>query len=126
MFYSLKSMNVSSIDFQIRSLYSISMFCAFLNMLASVLEIRQDFELVQSYLATFLNIHREQLWNINENDLNIKQEIDFWGEEEDDSTKQATDTSQNLLNEQKELTLVRFYNYLHKNILFFLGSRKDI
>lgn len=60
----LKSMNISAIDFQIRSL-SLSAFYPFLEMLLKILEHHKDFELVQTYLASFLNIHNEILWSYN-------------------------------------------------------------
>lgn len=55
-------MNISAIDLQIRSL-SLSSLYFFLKMLFKVLEKYQDFELVQSYLASFLNIHNETIWS---------------------------------------------------------------
>ncbi|KAH7729523.1 Utp21 specific WD40 associated domain containing protein [Aphelenchoides avenae] len=60
-FNSLKDMNVSSIDFQVRSLPAEALH-SFVDMLAAVLKTRNDFELAVSYLATFLKIHREHLW----------------------------------------------------------------
>lgn len=113
----LKSMNVSSIDFQIRSLQSIKLFTAFLHMLASVLESRQDFELIQSYLATFLNIHREKLWNFKNDEYGIKTEANLWGENEEETIENNIDLQQEK-NEQKELTLVNF----NREFLFILGS----
>lgn len=104
-FFVMKQMKVSNIDFQIRSLNSIKLFIAFLRMLAVVLESRQDFELVQSYLTTFLNIHREKLWNVN--DGGIKMETDLWGDDEEE--KEIQEGIQDVQkNEQKELTLVSF------------------
>ncbi|VDN57379.1 unnamed protein product [Dracunculus medinensis] len=64
-FNSLKSMNISSIDFQIRAL-PIRAHIPFLQMLLSVLKSHQDFELVQSFLASYLTIHYETLWNSSE------------------------------------------------------------
>uniref|UniRef100_A0A915E894 Small-subunit processome Utp21 domain-containing protein n=1 Tax=Ditylenchus dipsaci TaxID=166011 RepID=A0A915E894_9BILA len=78
-FVALKEMNVSSIDFQIRAL-DIESFVPFLNMLVRMLELRQDFELVQSYLATFLNIHHERLWSYEE--MELKDEEDQEDREE--------------------------------------------
>jgi U3 small nucleolar RNA-associated protein 21 len=66
-FNSLKAMNVSSIDFQIRSLPP-SVFSAFLQMIIGVFNTRKDFELATSYLATFLKIHRERLFTSAEDD----------------------------------------------------------
>lgn len=54
-------MNVSSIDFQIRSLPAEALH-SFVDMLATVLRTRNDFELAVSYMAGFLKIHREHLW----------------------------------------------------------------
>lgn len=110
-------MNVSSIDFQIRSLQSIKLFTAFLHMLASVLESRQDFELIQSYLATFLNIHREKLWNVKNDEYGIKIEADLWGEDEEETIENNIDLQQEI-NEQKELTLVSLIG----NFYLLLGS----
>lgn len=97
-FYALKQMNVSAIDFQIRAL-STESFLPFINMLIAVLEKRQDFELAHSYLATFLNIHREQLWSEAESE--IKEES-----EEQNMEEHATTTNGN------ELTTVRISAHL--------------
>lgn len=89
LFELLKEMNVSAIDFQIRAFQSNSIFAAFLQMLTEVLRTRRDFELVQSYLATFLNIHHSELWSAaidddNEQTLKIKEEVDIWAESNND------------------------------------------
>lgn len=69
-------MSVTAIDFQIRSLAD-DAFCQFLTMIRDVLVVGRDYELVQSYLATFLNVHREALWAPrDDNDLFIIDEDD--------------------------------------------------
>ncbi|MFH4980109.1 hypothetical protein AB6A40_006818 [Gnathostoma spinigerum] len=60
-FDTLKWMNISSIDFHLRSLPSKAAI-SFLRMLLFVLRRHQNFDLVQSYLATFLGFHRDILW----------------------------------------------------------------
>lgn len=60
-FSDLKAMNVSSVDFQLRSLPQEAL-PLFVEMIVAVLRTRTDFELAASYLASFLKIHREALW----------------------------------------------------------------
>uniref|UniRef100_A0A914QDD7 Small-subunit processome Utp21 domain-containing protein n=1 Tax=Panagrolaimus davidi TaxID=227884 RepID=A0A914QDD7_9BILA len=60
-------MSLSSIDFQIRSLPS-SALVPFLNVLIMAFGTRDNLDLVQSYLITFLRIHRENLWSMGEDD----------------------------------------------------------
>uniref|UniRef100_A0A914ME02 Small-subunit processome Utp21 domain-containing protein n=1 Tax=Meloidogyne incognita TaxID=6306 RepID=A0A914ME02_MELIC len=60
-FDQLKTQSLASIDFQIRALNGAKL-GQFVSMLIAVLEIRKDFDLIQSYMAAFLNIHRENLW----------------------------------------------------------------
>lgn len=55
-------MALTAVDFQIRSLSSAAMI-GFINMLIHMLEKRQDLDICQSYLNTFLRVHREKLWN---------------------------------------------------------------
>lgn len=56
---------MSSIDTEIRSLNDTNELAQFLAMLIAVLQTRRNFDLVQSYMATFLNIHYEALWDNN-------------------------------------------------------------
>lgn len=60
-------MSLSSIDFQIRSLPS-SALIPFMNVLIMAFGTKTDLDLAQSYLVTFLRIHRENLWTITEDD----------------------------------------------------------
>uniref|UniRef100_A0A8R1TR68 Small-subunit processome Utp21 domain-containing protein n=1 Tax=Onchocerca volvulus TaxID=6282 RepID=A0A8R1TR68_ONCVO len=60
-FESLKWMSISAIDFQIHILPERAL-SSFLKMLLIVLRNHRDFELVQAYLAAFLNINRNKLW----------------------------------------------------------------
>ncbi|KAL7072309.1 hypothetical protein ACQ4LE_008436 [Meloidogyne hapla] len=57
----LKEQSLASIDFQIRALNRAKL-GQFVAMLIAVLETRRDFDLIQSYMAAFLNIHRENIW----------------------------------------------------------------
>jgi U3 small nucleolar RNA-associated protein 21 len=66
-FEEIKTMSLSSIDFQIRSLPS-SALVPFLNVLIMAFGTRDNLDLVQSYLITFLRIHRENLWSMGEED----------------------------------------------------------
>uniref|UniRef100_F1KV81 WD repeat-containing protein 36 n=1 Tax=Ascaris suum TaxID=6253 RepID=F1KV81_ASCSU len=80
-FESLKWMNISSIDFQIRALPR-KAFPFFLRMLLAVMRTGRDFELVQSYLATFLKIHRAILWLSEDGDTELTNLLEELLEEE--------------------------------------------
>ncbi|VDM39838.1 unnamed protein product [Toxocara canis] len=92
-FDSLKWMNISSIDFQIRALpqkaslfstnFLLRSFIAdreallpFMRMLLTTLRTGRDFELVQSYLATCLKIHRDLLWTCDSEDVELSVVLD--------------------------------------------------
>jgi len=68
-FTALKAMGPSAIDFQIRSIDAQEGMLQFIRMLCNVLETRRDFELVQSYMATFFNAHVGELWTVVDDDL---------------------------------------------------------
>jgi U3 small nucleolar RNA-associated protein 21 len=70
LFSQLKEMSLSALDFQIRLLNGPMELAKFLKLLITISETRREFDLVQSYLATFLNIHHEQLWTIEEEGTN--------------------------------------------------------
>jgi hypothetical protein len=75
-FAQLKDMSLSGLDFQFRLLEDTVELTQFLAMLIAILETKRDFDLVQSYLATFLNIHHEQLWNVVNNEETAPTEDD--------------------------------------------------
>ena len=68
-------MSMSGIDTEIRSLNGPSELAQFLAMLIAILQTRRNFDLVQSYMATFLNIHYEALWS-NNTPATSEQEMD--------------------------------------------------
>ena len=72
-FDQLKNQSLASIDFQIKALNSELNLSKFLEMLIAILETRRDFDLIQSYLATFLNIHHENIWK-ERRDIRRKEE----------------------------------------------------
>ncbi|VDN40803.1 unnamed protein product [Gongylonema pulchrum] len=74
-FESLKWMSISSIDFQIRILPQRAL-TSFLKMLLVVLRSHRDFELVQSYLAAFLRIHRNKLWTSDAEAEDLEKTLD--------------------------------------------------
>ena len=57
-------MALTAVDFQIRSLSPVAM-VSFIKMLITVLESRKDLDVCQSYLNTFIRLHRETLWNFD-------------------------------------------------------------
>lgn len=61
-FAQLKGLSLSTLDFQIRALSSPLQLAKFVEMLVAQLETRRDFDLVQSWMAAFLNIHHQALW----------------------------------------------------------------
>uniref|UniRef100_A0A914Y3L1 Small-subunit processome Utp21 domain-containing protein n=1 Tax=Panagrolaimus superbus TaxID=310955 RepID=A0A914Y3L1_9BILA len=71
-FEELKTMSLSSIDFQIRSLPS-SAIVPFLNVLIMAFGSRFNLDLVQSYLITFLRIHRDNLWSLGGEDVDAEE-----------------------------------------------------
>ncbi|CAB3409631.1 unnamed protein product [Caenorhabditis bovis] len=89
-FETLKAMSVSAIDFQIRSMTP-TVFSAFFRMFAEVLKTRRDFELVQSYMATAIKIHRTKLWSNEDGNDELQEvlgelmrlQLNAWGEYED-------------------------------------------
>uniref|UniRef100_A0A183BPF7 WD_REPEATS_REGION domain-containing protein n=1 Tax=Globodera pallida TaxID=36090 RepID=A0A183BPF7_GLOPA len=62
-FAELREMSVSALDLQLRCLSGTAELVQFVAMLAAQMECRRDFDLAQSLLAAFLNIHHGTLWS---------------------------------------------------------------
>ncbi|VDL79731.1 unnamed protein product [Nippostrongylus brasiliensis] len=69
-FNSLKNMSLSAIDFQLKTLPE-DLLPKFFRMLTEVLKTRQNFELVQAYMATAMKIHRCALWRRESGDEKV-------------------------------------------------------
>uniref|UniRef100_A0A914XT60 Small-subunit processome Utp21 domain-containing protein n=1 Tax=Plectus sambesii TaxID=2011161 RepID=A0A914XT60_9BILA len=67
-FEALKGMGPSAIDLELRTLPNEALL-NFLQMLVDVVRLRTDFELAQAYLASFLKIHRDALWSLDDAQL---------------------------------------------------------
>lgn len=62
MFAALKELSVSALDFQLRTLSGPAQLGQFVAMLNAQMDSRRDFELCQSWMAAFFNIHHRALW----------------------------------------------------------------
>jgi len=95
-FDQLKTQSLASIDFQIRALNGAKL-GQFVSMLIAVLEIRKDFDLIQSYMAAFLNIHRENLWKGRKGEGGRRKKQDEEEENLSVDEKLGKDEEQNVL-----------------------------
>lgn len=67
-FEALKLMGPSAIDLELRALPQDALL-NFLQIVVEVVRLRTDFELAQAYLASFLKIHRDTLWSLDDAQL---------------------------------------------------------
>uniref|UniRef100_A0A914I9A7 Small-subunit processome Utp21 domain-containing protein n=1 Tax=Globodera rostochiensis TaxID=31243 RepID=A0A914I9A7_GLORO len=75
-FAELREMSVSALDLQLRCLSGTAELVQFVAMLAAQMECRRDFDLAQSLLAAFLNIHHGTLWSTsNNNGVQLQQQL---------------------------------------------------
>lgn len=61
-FAELREMSLSGMDLHLRCLSTTAELAQFVAMLVAQMECRRDFDLAQSLLAAFLNIHHSALW----------------------------------------------------------------